>query len=147
MEVVVNYWAIIVSAIAAIVLGGLWYGPLFGKTWMREMNISPEDMAKAKGDKAAGNAVAKSYGIMAITTFVMAFVLSYTVTFATTYTQTFGVVGGLMNGFFSWFGFVMPVSLGGVLWEHKSWKWWFITSGYYLVSLLMMSVILAVWTA
>ena len=29
-----NWWAILVATVAAFALGGLWYGPLFGKPWM-----------------------------------------------------------------------------------------------------------------
>ncbi|MBI2610525.1 hypothetical protein HYW60_01140 [Candidatus Kaiserbacteria bacterium] len=39
-----------------------------------------------------------------------------------------------------------PISRGSVLWDNKSWKYWFITSGYYLVALLLMGVVLALWT-
>ena len=33
----VNYWAVFVSAIASMVIGSIWYGPLFGKMFIREM--------------------------------------------------------------------------------------------------------------
>ena len=35
----VSWLAVIVSTIAAFVLGGLWYGPFFSKPWMREMGV------------------------------------------------------------------------------------------------------------
>jgi len=42
-------------------------------------------------------------------------------------------------------GFIVPVTVGVVLWENKSWKLWCINSSNYLVTLLIMSVILALW--
>jgi hypothetical protein len=33
----IKWIAVIVATAAAFVLGGLWYGPLFSKPWMREM--------------------------------------------------------------------------------------------------------------
>jgi MFS family permease len=35
----ISWIAVIASAVAAFVLGGLWYGPLFSKPWMREMGV------------------------------------------------------------------------------------------------------------
>ncbi|HLD39833.1 MAG TPA: DUF1761 family protein, partial [Candidatus Nanoarchaeia archaeon] len=32
-----NYLAVLVAAIAAYVVGFLWYGPVFGKKWMALM--------------------------------------------------------------------------------------------------------------
>lgn len=49
-----NYVAVLVTTIAGFVLGWLWYGPLFGKMWMREMKITPEKMAE---DRQKGMAV------------------------------------------------------------------------------------------
>ncbi len=31
----VNIWAVIVSAIAAFMVGGIWYAAIFGKAWVR----------------------------------------------------------------------------------------------------------------
>jgi hypothetical protein len=35
----INWIAVIASSVAAFVLGGLWYGPLFSKPWMREIGV------------------------------------------------------------------------------------------------------------
>jgi hypothetical protein len=35
----ISWTAVIASTVAAFVLGGLWYGPLFSKPWMREMGV------------------------------------------------------------------------------------------------------------
>ena len=37
----VNWLAVFLAALSAFVLGGLWYGPLFGKAWLR-LNGKPE---------------------------------------------------------------------------------------------------------
>lgn len=34
-----NWMAVAASTVAAFILGGLWYGPLFSKPWMREMGV------------------------------------------------------------------------------------------------------------
>ena len=38
----VNWIAVIAAAVSAFVLGGLWYGPLFGKKWMALVGLSEE---------------------------------------------------------------------------------------------------------
>ena len=40
---VINYWAVLASGVAAMVVGGIWYGPLFGKMWMQGMGWDPNN--------------------------------------------------------------------------------------------------------
>jgi Protein of unknown function (DUF1761) len=47
----INYLAVLAAAVSAFVLGGLWYGPLFGKAWMHASGATPEDMGKGHGAK------------------------------------------------------------------------------------------------
>lgn len=141
MEIPINYLAVIVAAIAAMGLGFLWHGPLFGKQWTALMGWTPESMEAAKAKGGMG----KTYAIQAIGALLMAFVLSHSLVFASTYLQSSGISAGLQAGFWNWLGFIAPVTIGVVLWEGKPWKLWFIQAGYYLVSLLVMGVILALW--
>lgn len=46
--------SLIVATIATMVLGSIWYGPLFGKTRMREIGLSKNDMGKVSGGEMAG---------------------------------------------------------------------------------------------
>jgi hypothetical protein len=75
----------------------------------------------------------------------MSGVLAHSLVYASAYMKVTGVSAGLMAGFWNWLGFIAPVTLGVVLWEGKSWKLWFLQGGHYLVSLLVMGVILALW--
>lgn len=38
----INWWAVLVAAMSAFLLGGLWYGPLFKRAWCRENGIDPD---------------------------------------------------------------------------------------------------------
>lgn len=140
-EVPINYIAVIVAAVASIAIGMIWYGPLFGKQWTVMMGWTPEAVAamKAKGD------MGQKYGIQIIGSLVMAYVLANALIFASTYMQVSGVQAGAMAGFFNWLGFVAPVTLGSALWEQKSWNLWLLNNAYYIVSLISMGVILALW--
>ena len=40
----VNWLAVIVGTVVSMALGTLWYGPLFGKTWLRLIGKSPEEI-------------------------------------------------------------------------------------------------------
>jgi Protein of unknown function (DUF1761) len=136
----VNYWAVLVCGIVAMIIGYLWYGPLFGKQWVASMGWSQERM-----QEAMKNASSLGYLWMFVGALVMAFVLAHAVIFADTYLASTGAVAGAMVGLVCWVGFVAPSSVGGVLWEQKPWKWWFILNGYYLVTLVVMGIIFAVW--
>jgi hypothetical protein len=136
----VNYLAVLVAGILAMVIGFLWYGPLFGKTWAAMMGFNETSMADAKA-----KGMTKTYVINFIAALIMAYVLAHSLIFASAYTSTSGVSAGLMVGFWSWIGFIVPVTLGSVLWDGKPWKLWAINAGYYLVLLLVMGVLLAVW--
>ena len=65
-----NWLAVVIAAVVSIVLGFLWYGPLFGKTWMRMTGHTKKDMemAKKKGMTA-------SYILMLIGTLISVCVL------------------------------------------------------------------------
>ncbi len=39
-----NWWAILAATVLAFVLGGLWYGPLFGKAWLAAIGKTEADI-------------------------------------------------------------------------------------------------------
>ncbi|MCI0542311.1 DUF1761 domain-containing protein [bacterium] len=142
MEVPINYLAVLVAAIANMVVGFLWYGPLFGKPWADMMGLkfdSPE--AKMAMQKKA----LPSYAASFVGALIMACVLAHLLVYSSSYMGVSGVSAGLSAGFWSWLGFVAPVTVGIVFWEQKPWKLWFINAGYWLVTMLVMGVVLATW--
>ncbi len=141
----INYLAVLGAAIVAIGLGFLWFGPLFGKQWMASMGITPDKMEAMKAS-AKEKGMGKTYVLMSLSTLIMSYVLAHALVFASSYLNVSGIAAGLQVGFWNWLGFVMPVTLGSVLWDNKSWTYWAITSGYYLVALLLMGEVLALWT-
>jgi hypothetical protein len=44
-----------------------------------------------------------------------------------------------------WLGFMMPLNIGAYLWENKPFKLFALNTAHYLVSLIVMAAILAVW--
>ncbi len=141
MDVVVNYGAVLAAAVSAIVLGFLWYGPIFGKAWMKEMGMTKESIKHSM----KGRSAAMVYGLQAVGALLMAYVLLHGLIFGNAYLNMSGILSGIQGAFWFWLGFVAPVTLSAVLWEGKSWKYWGITAGYYLVTLLVMGAILTAW--
>ncbi|MES2225746.1 MAG: DUF1761 domain-containing protein [Patescibacteria group bacterium] len=141
MEVIINYWAVLLAAIAAFVLGGLWFGPFFGKTWMKLAGIHmPHEMTKAMR-----SSMMRSYAVVAIFSLVMATVLAHLLFYMNIFTGVYGVDTGVTTAIWCWLGFVVPATLGSVLWEGRSWKYWFIVAGYWLVAMIIAGIILAAW--
>ena len=131
----INYWAVLAAAVASMVLGFLWYGPLFGKVWIKLMNFDKKQMEQMK-KKGMG----KIYTLMVINTLVVSYILAHFIKYLGT-----TVPEALKTAFWLWLGFIATVMLGSVLWEGKSWKLYSINTAYWLVNLAVMSAILALW--
>ena len=135
----VNYLAIIVAAVASMAVGFVWYGVLFRKAWMQEMGMTG-DMSGMK------MSASMAYLIQFVASIVMACVLSYIMWLILASSPGYTPLkAGLCASLTLWLGFVVPVSLGVVLWENKSWKLWFINASHYLVGLLVMGAVLSFW--
>ena len=51
-----NLLAILVAAACGFLVGGIWYGPLFGKAWQREIGMTDDDLKSANMLKIYGTA-------------------------------------------------------------------------------------------
>ena len=126
----VNWLAVIVSALAGFAIGGLWYGPLFGKAWMREVGMTDEKMKSAN--------MLKIYGGALLLNLIAAFSLAM---FVGKGDMNFGVFAGIMTGF----AFVSMALGVTYLFEHRSLKLWLINAGYQTVIFTVMGAILGAW--
>ena len=133
--VTVNYWHAAVAAIAAFAVGALWYGPLFGKQWMKLSGITPQKMKSSKKSPA------KSMGIGFVLTVVTATILACVLA----HVQAGTMAEALQIAFVIWLGFPMPVEAGSVIWEGKPFKLLVLNSLHSLVSLLIMAAIITAW--
>ena len=137
----INYLAVVVCGVVAMILGGLWYGPLFGKMWMQGMGWDPNNaelMAQKK--KSAGPAYAQMFVLSLVQAYVLANVLVWVF-----YEVDSTVVAGIVTGAFVWLGFILPVKYGDKLWGDKAFKYVAIDLSYYLILLIVMGIILSVW--
>lgn len=56
----INWFAVVLSGFSAFVLGGIWYGPLFGKAWQARVGLSDERIKGANPAKVYGGALVLS---------------------------------------------------------------------------------------
>lgn len=146
---VINYTAVVLAAVANMGLGFLWFGPIFGKKWVRTgCNKDMVDAQKVKGEAGKGYVIAC---LATLGSLVMSSLLAYSLVLSESYLKLSRISTGLVVGFWIWLGFIVPIALGRILWDGKpwmllnsnAWKHLFIINGYYLVSLLLMGWILA----
>ncbi len=138
----VNYWAILVCGVASMVLGSIWYGPLFGKTWQQLMGWGSVSEEQKKAMMAKMN---QSYILAFLGALAMAYILSHSLTFAQAYLKSEGTSAAFQTAFWNWLGFIAPVTLSTISWEGKSWKLWFLNNAYWLILLFIMGLILVNW--
>lgn len=134
----INLWAVLVAGVSSMFLGGLWYGPLFGKLWMKLMGIDKKKMAKMMKDCMP---MWLSYLLMFIGSLIMALILALILDGLRATT----IVQSLVVSFLIWLGFVMPITLGSVLWEGKSFKLFFLNSAYNIINIFVVATILVSW--
>jgi hypothetical protein len=142
MELKINMLAVLVAVVVNFFLGFLWFGPLFGKKWGKEMGYDPN----MKPDKKV---MAKGMIFMVIGNFLFAWVFAHNIAawmFVPNMREMSPFSNAIMSGIFTWLGFYFPGHLGATVWENKSWKLFFMNTGYSLVSLLVVALILNYWT-
>ena len=140
-DIHINMMAILVAVVANFILGFVWYTPLFGKAWAKEMGINADQ-------KPPAGALAKGMIFMVIGNFLMAYVFAHNI--AVWNPVTWGQPAGPMSpsasacsaAFFTWLGFYLPGELGRVAWEGKSWKLFGINTVYHFLSLLIAGLII-----
>ena len=141
MEVQVNFMAVLTAVVVNFILGFVWYTPLFGKAWAKEMGMEPDA-------KPESGVMMKGMAFMVIGNFLFAWVFAHNIA-AWEFVPGAGEMGFagtvLSSAIFTWLGFYVPGRLGATVWEKRSWKLTFINAGYDLTALLVVAAILVYW--
>ena len=135
----INYWAVLACALASMILGSLWYGPLFGKKWMELNGVDPKDKAHLeKMRKSAG----PLYLIQFLLTLFSVYVLAH-------FIAAWKDASGVTTAMWIWIGFVIPTLAAAIMWTSEStkgkWTRFFIQSGYQLLLFVVFGLILGYW--
>lgn len=124
---------LLVAAVAAVIVGFVWFHTkVFGAAYMRSVNLTPEQQAKAR----------KRMPVSVFFAFVSALLAAYVLNYFGIAWGVYDWVGAIELGIWVWLGFALPPLLGAVLWEMKPLKHLAIVGGYWLVNFIVMAVIL-----
>ncbi len=135
----VNYLAIAAGAVFSMVLGAVWYGPIFGKKWMEIIGVNPDDQeAMKKMQKSAGPLYVVQFLLTLFQVLVLAHLIADT-----------EIAGGVERSLWIWAAFVIPTMAGAVMWTNQSrqlkWARFLIQGGYQLVLFTVFGLLFQFW--
>ena len=129
----INWLAVVAAAGSTFLLGGLWFGPLFGKVWMRVSSMTPERAAEANTGRIFGI----SFLLQLLAATVLAAFLGPESVMA------FGpAVAASASVGIAW---VAPAFGVVYLFEQRPLGHFLVNAGYHVVSFLLMGIIIAAW--
>ena len=135
-QVHINYLAVVVAAVAAFAIGGLWYSPLlFAKQWVKAHGYTDEQVKEMQ--KGAG----KAYAVSILCQLLIALAIAVLVG----YLRLTLCVQGLKLALLIWAGFAFPLGLMANVFSNKRITVFYIDAAYQLVYLLIMGSIITVW--
>ncbi len=131
-----NYLAVLVAAVVSFVLGAIWHGPIFGKTWGAAMSLTPEQIAEGR----------KEMPRFMIVVFITLVVVAWGLGVVAAYLHLLSWMQGLKLGVLAWFAFALPVSVLDVMMNRgKRMTLLGIGAGSWLVSFVVSGIIVSVW--
>lgn len=127
----INWLSIIVAGVSAFLIGGVWYGPLFGRAWMKEFGFTEEDLKQRN--------IPKTFGLSLILALFAAINLDLFI--GAEASVSFGAMAGMLAGI-GWVATFMGIIY---LFEMRSLAAFLINAGYCVIALTTMGAILGAW--
>jgi len=127
----VHWLAILVAAVSGFLVGGLWYGPVFGKAWQAARGLSDDAMKNAN--------MPMIFGLTFLLNLFSAFILDHTLT---TYGAPDLNLSVMISGGVA-LGFIVPAIGVNYLFSRQSLRLFLIDAGYWLVIYALMGVVFA----
>jgi small-conductance mechanosensitive channel len=133
----VNYLAVLVAALAAFLLGGLWYTALFGRKWRELQGITEEKVKEMQARRPP----AAFFGGMMASYLILALAMAW----------LFGGLGidsaasGMIAGLLIWLGPAAAIGMTGHLASDKPIGVYAIDTSFQLLYLIGMGAILGGW--
>ncbi len=135
----INYLAVLVCGVISMLVGYVWYGPLFGKKWM---HITGANAKSAEERKKMQKEAGPLYLVQFLLTLFQVYILAYLI-------ACWPGASGWQLSLFLWAGFVMPIVAGSAMWNNDSskvsWARFLIQAGYQLVMFVVYGLILTAW--
>lgn len=135
----INFIAVFFGAVASMVIGSVWYGPLFGRRWMELNGGDPNDIEKCKEmQKEAMPLYLVQFGLSLVQLYVLAH-----------FVAAWKDASGVETSLWIWLGFVMPTVAGLSMWNSQpgktKWALFLLSAGYQLLSFIAFGLILSWW--
>lgn len=127
----VNYLTVVIAAVAGVIVGFLWYGPLFGKFWLK---LVGKDKADIKGSPLM-------FVVPMVGSLVEAYVLYHFIHYAGAYT----LLNGAKTGLWAAVGFVAPTMLANYFFQGKPKDLYLLDLAYHTAVLMAMGAVIAYW--
>lgn len=127
-----SWIAVLVAAVAGFLVGGIWYGPLLGKAWMKERGFTEEDLKQ-------GN-MAMIYG----TTFVLSIVSAIFLGHLLVHFGSMSARSTMMISVGVALGFIVPAIGTNYLFSRASFRLFLIDAGYWLLFYAAMGAVFVV---
>lgn len=127
----INWLSVIVASISSFLVGGIWYGPLFGKAWMHAFGFTESDLNIRN--------MPKVFGLSLLLAFVAA--LNLELFIGVNADMSYGLTAGFLAGF-GWVATLLGILY---LFENRSFKAFLINAGYCILALTLMGGILGAW--
>ncbi len=132
----INYLAVFVAAVIHFMLGGLWYGLIFGNKFIELIGWSPEKL-----QLVASQNHTKEYVFAFFSSLVLVYILAHFIH----YTKAKGAAEGMQTAFWLWLGFVATTQLATVVFEERNMGLYLLNIGYQFVACLITGALLAAW--
>lgn len=158
-----NFLSPVIAAFTTLLVGFIWYHPsVFGTVWIKEAGLTKEESEKGNMFKIFGLTFVFSIFIGMIMQTITIHQLGAIgmiggptklaeanpsfVAFMADYGPAFRTAKhGALHGFFAGLFFALPMIAINGLFERRSWKYIFIHSGYWIVSLTIIGAIVCAW--
>jgi hypothetical protein len=127
----INFWAVVVAAVAAFVVSSVWY-IVFGKELAKASAAFAEAMQKPQPWKML---------VVIVQSLVLALVLAYFIGLI----GDVNWMGAVRVGVLLWIGLSAVQWVGSIMWEKVPLKMAAIHAGDWLVKLVLIAVIVGVW--
>lgn len=129
----VNFLAVLVASIGYMILGALWYGPLFAEPWMKLVGMTAEQAQQGTSPVI--------YLVPFAGAFIGFYVLALFIDAANMGTPSGGAMVGLLAGL----GFLATFAGVNYVFSERPLQLYLIDIGYPVLSLILAGAILGAW--
>lgn len=137
MSIQVSIIGVILAAVSAIIIGSAWYSPpLFGKSWMKLIGTTDQEMKRKMGPAAF---------VLFVAALLTAFMLALFMGYMHSFTGSSWMTAGINTALLAWAGFALTTIFAHGVFDPRGKKVLYINAANRLVTLLVMGVILALF--